>query len=67
MFLELFNVWQGVQKYLEWLLIQQKEYQLEAVFEDDHSFRNIEICVFVADAFTYDNRRYLEDVFCFYE
>ena len=48
-------------------MIEQKEYQLEAVSEDDHSFRNIEICVFVADVFTYDNRRYLEDVFCFYE
>ena len=48
-------------------MIEQKEYQLEAGFGDDHSFRNIEICVFVADAFTYDNRRYLEAVFCFYK
>ena len=48
-------------------MIEQKEYQLEAMFGDGHSFRNIEICVFVADAFTYDNRRYLEGVFCFYE
>ena len=48
-------------------MIEQKEYQLEAVFGDYHSFRNIEICVFVVDAITYDNRRYLEDVLCFYE
>ena len=33
---------------------------------DYHSFRKFEIYIFVADAFTYDDRRCLEDMFCFY-
>ena len=33
---------------------------------DNHSLRRFEIYIFVADAFTYDSRRYLEDMFCFY-
>ena len=32
---------------------------------DHHPFRKFEMYIFVADAFTYDNRRYLEDKFCF--
>ena len=47
-------------------MIEQKVYQPEAAFGDDHPLRKFEIYIFVADAFTYDNRRYLEDVFCFY-
>ena len=31
-----------------------------------HPFRKFEINIFVVDAFTYDNRIYLEDKFCFY-
>ena len=31
-----------------------------------HPFRKFKIYIFVADAFNYDNRRYLEDRFCFY-
>ena len=33
---------------------------------DYHPFRKFEIYIFVADAFTYGKRRYLEDRFCFY-
>ena len=33
MFLELGNVWQGFQNYLEWLLIEQRVYQPEAVLK----------------------------------
>ena len=47
-------------------MIEQKVYQPEAAFGDDHPLRKFEIYIFVADAFTYDNRRYLEDVFSFY-
>ena len=49
MFLEFGNVWQGVQKQSEWILIEQKVYQPEAVFGDHHPFRKFEICIFVAD------------------
>ena len=47
-------------------MLEQKVYQPEAVFGDDHPFRTFEIYISVADAFTYDNRRYLEDKSCFY-
>ena len=47
-------------------MIEQKLCQPEAVFGDDPLFKKFEIYIFVADGFTYDNRRYLEDVFCFY-
>ena len=43
-------------------MIEQKVCQPEAVFGDDHPFRKFEIYIFVADAFTYDNRRNLKDV-----
>ena len=43
-----------------------KAYQAETVFGDHHSFRKFEICIFVDDAFTYGNWRYLEDKFCFH-
>ena len=44
-------------------MIEQKVYQPEVVPGDDHPFRKFEIYIFVADAFTYDNRRYFEDKF----
>ena len=47
-------------------LTEQKVYQQEAVFGDYHLFRKFEIYIFVAESFSYDNRRYLEDKFCFY-
>ena len=51
---------------MEWLLIKEEVYQPEAVFGDDPLFKKFEIYIFVADAFSYNNRRYLEDVLCFY-
>ena len=46
-------------------LIKEKVYQgtscvSTCIFQYFHYY------AFVADAFTYDKRRYLEDVFCFY-
>ena len=47
-------------------MIQQNVYEPDAAFGDYHPFKKFKIYIFVADAFTYDNERYLEDVFCFY-
>ena len=48
-------------------MIEQKVYQPDTVFGNDHPFRKFETYIFVTDAFTYDKRRLdLEDVFCFF-
>ena len=42
---------------------EKKVYQSEPVFGYQHTFGEFEIYVFVADAFTYENRGHLEDKF----
>ena len=40
-----------------------KSISIRGSIGDYHSFRKFEIYIFAADAFSYDNRRYLEDRF----